>query len=128
MWGVHCWARGFEEAGWRFVVLLTLRQGYVEMMVTESKLPKHANEVYTIWAYRLFEEQFTKFLEYCQGLVVYNKGEHVYEMHKRSLKDNLPRSKRLLKTTRLYEDEVIKLKTLKRRRMVRNSFISYVSF
>ncbi|KAI5683046.1 hypothetical protein M9H77_04274 [Catharanthus roseus] len=40
------------------------------MMVTESKLLKHANEVYTIGAYRLSEEQFMKFLEYCQGLVV----------------------------------------------------------
>ncbi|KAI5681144.1 hypothetical protein M9H77_02371 [Catharanthus roseus] len=38
-------------------------------------------------------------------------------MHKRSLKGNLQRSKRSLKTTRLYEDEVIKLKTLKTRRM-----------
>ncbi|KAI5668725.1 hypothetical protein M9H77_18578 [Catharanthus roseus] len=45
-------------------------------------------------------------------------------MHKRSLKGNLQRSKRSLKTTRLYEDEVIKLKTLKTRRMVRDSFVS----
>ncbi|KAI5677571.1 hypothetical protein M9H77_08521 [Catharanthus roseus] len=39
-------------------------------------------------------------------------------MYKRSLKGNLQRSKRSLKTTRLYEDEVIKLKTLKTRRMM----------
>ncbi|KAI5668842.1 hypothetical protein M9H77_18695 [Catharanthus roseus] len=39
------------------------------MIVTESTLLKHANEVYTIGAYRLFEEQFMKFLKYCKGLV-----------------------------------------------------------
>ncbi|KAI5652976.1 hypothetical protein M9H77_30163 [Catharanthus roseus] len=39
-------------------------------------------------------------------------------MHKRSLKDDLRRSKRPLKITRLYEDKVIKLKTLKTRRML----------
>ncbi|KAI5661678.1 hypothetical protein M9H77_21001 [Catharanthus roseus] len=38
-------------------------------------------------------------------------------MHKRSLKCNLHRSKRSLKTTRVYEDEVIKLNTLKTRRL-----------
>ncbi|KAI5649766.1 hypothetical protein M9H77_35771 [Catharanthus roseus] len=43
-------------------------------------------------------------------------------MHKRNLKGNLQRSKRSLKTTRVYEDQVIKLKTLKTRRMVRDSF------
>ncbi|KAI5648558.1 hypothetical protein M9H77_34563 [Catharanthus roseus] len=45
-------------------------------------------------------------------------------MHKRSLKHDLQRRKRSLKIARLYEDEVIKLKTLKIRRMVRDSFIS----
>ncbi|KAI5662263.1 hypothetical protein M9H77_21586 [Catharanthus roseus] len=45
------------------------KEGYVKMIVTESKLLKHANEVYTIGAYRLFEEQFMKFPKYCQGLV-----------------------------------------------------------
>ncbi|KAI5676268.1 hypothetical protein M9H77_07218 [Catharanthus roseus] len=40
-------------------------------------------------------------------------------MHKRSLKGNLQRSKRSLKTTRVYEHEVIKLNTLKTRRLVR---------
>ncbi|KAI5648304.1 hypothetical protein M9H77_34309 [Catharanthus roseus] len=44
-------------------------------------------------------------------------------MHKRSLEGNLQRSKISLKTTRFYEDEVIKLKTLKTRRMVMDSFI-----
>ncbi|KAI5668840.1 hypothetical protein M9H77_18693 [Catharanthus roseus] len=39
------------------------------MIVTESTLLKHANEVYTIGAYRLFEEHFMKFPKYCQGLV-----------------------------------------------------------
>ncbi|KAI5652604.1 hypothetical protein M9H77_29791 [Catharanthus roseus] len=43
----------------------------------------------------------------------------------RGLKGNLQISKKSLKTTRLYEDEVIKLKTLKTRRMVRDSFISW---
>ncbi|KAI5669369.1 hypothetical protein M9H77_19222 [Catharanthus roseus] len=43
-------------------------------------------------------------------------------MHKRSFKQ---RSKRSLKTIRLYE-EVIKLKTLKARRMIRDSFIGYL--
>ncbi|KAI5649865.1 hypothetical protein M9H77_35870 [Catharanthus roseus] len=43
-------------------------------------------------------------------------------MHKMSLNGNLQRSKRSLKTTRVYEDEMIKLKTLKTRRMVRDSF------
>ncbi|KAI5681143.1 hypothetical protein M9H77_02370 [Catharanthus roseus] len=38
-------------------------------------------------------------------------------MHKRSLKDNLRRSKRSQKTTRVYGDEVIKLNTLKTRRL-----------
>ncbi|KAI5648785.1 hypothetical protein M9H77_34790 [Catharanthus roseus] len=45
------------------------KEGYVEMIVTKSKLLKNANEVYTIGAYRLFKEQFMKFPEYCQGLV-----------------------------------------------------------
>ncbi|KAI5673360.1 hypothetical protein M9H77_13724 [Catharanthus roseus] len=40
-------------------------------------------------------------------------------MHKRSLKGNLHRSKRSLKTIRVYEDEVIKLNTLKTKRLVR---------
>ncbi|KAI5671876.1 hypothetical protein M9H77_12240 [Catharanthus roseus] len=53
---------------------------YVQMMITKSKLLKHANEVYTIRAYRLSREQFMKFLEYCQGLVVYNESEHVYKV------------------------------------------------
>ncbi|KAI5661212.1 hypothetical protein M9H77_20535 [Catharanthus roseus] len=56
------------------------KEGFVEMIVTESKLLKHANEVYTIGAYRFFEEQFMKFSEYCQELVVCNEGEHVYEV------------------------------------------------
>ncbi|KAI5661906.1 hypothetical protein M9H77_21229 [Catharanthus roseus] len=42
-------------------------------------------------------------------------------MHKRSLKDNLQRSKMSLKTTRAYEDDVIKLNTLKIRRLVREN-------
>ncbi|KAI5661896.1 hypothetical protein M9H77_21219 [Catharanthus roseus] len=54
-------------------------KGIVEMMVTESKFLKHANEVYTIEAYRLFEEQFMQFPEYHQELVVCNEGKHVYE-------------------------------------------------
>ncbi|KAI5680828.1 hypothetical protein M9H77_02055 [Catharanthus roseus] len=54
------------------------KEGYV-MMVTESKLLKHANEVNIIGAYMLFEAQFMKFLEYCQELVLCNEGEHVYE-------------------------------------------------
>ncbi|KAI5662672.1 hypothetical protein M9H77_21995 [Catharanthus roseus] len=41
-------------------------------------------------------------------------------MHKRNIKGNLQRSKISLKTTRFYEDEVIKLNTLKTRRMVRD--------
>ncbi|KAI5668626.1 hypothetical protein M9H77_18479 [Catharanthus roseus] len=55
-------------------------EGFVKMTVTESKLVKHANEVYTIGAYRLFEKQFMRFSEYCQELVVCNEGEHVYEV------------------------------------------------
>ncbi|KAI5680755.1 hypothetical protein M9H77_01982 [Catharanthus roseus] len=42
----------------------------------------------------------------------------------RSLKENLQRSKRSQKTTRFCEDEVIKLKIVKTRRMFRDSFIS----
>ncbi|KAI5657081.1 hypothetical protein M9H77_25874 [Catharanthus roseus] len=58
-----------------------------------------------------------------------NKGQeemNVHEedkernMHKRSLKGILHRSKRSLKTTRVYEDEVIKLNTLKTRRLVKD--------
>ncbi|KAI5675672.1 hypothetical protein M9H77_06622 [Catharanthus roseus] len=52
--------------------------------------------------------------------------ENEHKMHRRSLKDNLRRSKRSLKITRLYEDEVNKLKTLKTRRIVRDSFIRYI--
>ncbi|KAI5658116.1 hypothetical protein M9H77_26909 [Catharanthus roseus] len=40
------------------------------------------------------------------------------KMHKRSLKGNLQRSKISLKTTTVYEDEMIKLNTLKTRRIV----------
>ncbi|KAI5649568.1 hypothetical protein M9H77_35573 [Catharanthus roseus] len=43
--------------------------GHIEMKVLELKLPQHANRVYTIGAYKLFENQFLKFLEYCQRLV-----------------------------------------------------------
>ncbi|KAI5650119.1 hypothetical protein M9H77_36124 [Catharanthus roseus] len=43
-------------------------------------------------------------------------------MQKRSLKGNLKRSKRSHKKTRVYEDEVIKLNTLKTRRLVRGIF------
>ncbi|KAI5671395.1 hypothetical protein M9H77_11759 [Catharanthus roseus] len=48
-------------------------------------------------------------------------------MHKRSLKGNLQRSKRSLKTTRFYEDEVIKLRTLKTGRILKDSFIREAS-
>ncbi|KAI5663849.1 hypothetical protein M9H77_23173 [Catharanthus roseus] len=41
------------------------------------------------------------------------------KMHKRSLKGNLQKRKISLKTTRVYEDEVIKLNTLKIRKIVR---------
>ncbi|KAI5681898.1 hypothetical protein M9H77_03126 [Catharanthus roseus] len=55
------------------------KEGYIEMIVTKLKLLKHANEVYTIGAYKIFEEQFMKFPEYYQGLVVCNEREHMYE-------------------------------------------------
>ncbi|KAI5682076.1 hypothetical protein M9H77_03304 [Catharanthus roseus] len=42
-------------------------------------------------------------------------------MYKKSLKGNLQRSRRSLKTSRFYENEVIKLKTLNTRRIVRDS-------
>ncbi|KAI5676360.1 hypothetical protein M9H77_07310 [Catharanthus roseus] len=45
------------------------KEVFSETMVTESKLLKHANEVYTIGACRLFEKQFMKFPNYCQELV-----------------------------------------------------------
>ncbi|KAI5678705.1 hypothetical protein M9H77_09655 [Catharanthus roseus] len=45
------------------------KERYVEMMVSESKLLKHANKVYTIGAYRLFEKYCMKFPEYYQGLL-----------------------------------------------------------
>ncbi|KAI5661784.1 hypothetical protein M9H77_21107 [Catharanthus roseus] len=70
--------RGFDKAGWRFasignkhligVVFVSewksnanmkdfcCKEGYVKMIVTESKVQKHANEVYTIGVYKLFEE------------------------------------------------------------------------
>ncbi|KAI5677324.1 hypothetical protein M9H77_08274 [Catharanthus roseus] len=44
-------------------------QGHVEMKVLDSKLLQRANRVYTIGAYKLFENQFMKFPEYCQGFV-----------------------------------------------------------
>ncbi|KAI5683444.1 hypothetical protein M9H77_04672 [Catharanthus roseus] len=53
-----------------------------------------------------------------RGTWFYKKNK---KMHKRSLKGNLQRSERSLKATRFYKDEVIKLKTLKTRRMVRDS-------
>lgn len=55
-------------------------QGHVEMALPNSKLLQHANGIYTIEAYLLFEEQFMKFPEYCQGLVLSNDGQHVYEI------------------------------------------------
>ncbi|KAI5683611.1 hypothetical protein M9H77_04842 [Catharanthus roseus] len=48
-------------------------------------------------------------------------------MHKKSLDDDLQRSKRSLKITRLYEDEMTNLKTLKTKRMVRDSFMRFVA-
>ncbi|KAI5671639.1 hypothetical protein M9H77_12003 [Catharanthus roseus] len=47
-------------------------------------------------------------------------------MHKINLKGNLQRSKRSLKTTRVYEDEVIKLNTLKTRRLVRRKDLLFL--
>ncbi|KAI5648970.1 hypothetical protein M9H77_34975 [Catharanthus roseus] len=52
--------------------------------------------------------------------------QEMRKMHKKSLNDNLQKSKRSLKITMLYEDEVIKLKTLNTRRIIRNSFIRYL--
>ncbi|KAI5669119.1 hypothetical protein M9H77_18972 [Catharanthus roseus] len=46
-----------------------------------------------------------------------DEEEKEQKMHKRSFKGNLQRIKRSLKTTIFYEDEVIKLKTLKTIRM-----------
>ncbi|KAI5671584.1 hypothetical protein M9H77_11948 [Catharanthus roseus] len=51
----------------------------------------------------------------------FEKNEEEQKMHKRSLKGNLQRSKRSLKTTRVYEDEVIELNTLKTRRINKRS-------
>ncbi|KAI5670585.1 hypothetical protein M9H77_10949 [Catharanthus roseus] len=50
-----------------------------------------------------------------------DEEEKEQKMHKRSLKGNLQRSKRSLKTTRVYKDEVIKLNTLKIRRIVKEN-------
>ncbi|KAI5673043.1 hypothetical protein M9H77_13407 [Catharanthus roseus] len=61
-------------------IFFCCKEGFVEMMVTESKLLKHANEVYIIGEYRLFEEHFMRFPDYCQELVVCNEGEYVYEV------------------------------------------------
>ncbi|KAI5671585.1 hypothetical protein M9H77_11949 [Catharanthus roseus] len=47
-------------------------------------------------------------------------------MHKRCLKGNLQRSKRSPKITRVYEDEVIMLNTLKTRRIVRGILVSII--
>lgn len=55
-------------------------QGCVEIVLPDSKLLQHANGVYNIGAYMLFERQFMRFLEYSQGLVVSNNGKHVYEI------------------------------------------------
>ncbi|KAI5671255.1 hypothetical protein M9H77_11619 [Catharanthus roseus] len=49
-----------------------------------------------------------------------DEEEKDQKMHNRSLKGNVQRSKRSLKTTKLYEDKVIKVKTLKTRRMLRD--------
>ncbi|KAI5673365.1 hypothetical protein M9H77_13729 [Catharanthus roseus] len=73
--------RIFDEvvSKWRSIVNVEdfrYNQGHVEMKFPDSKLSRHANRVYTIGAYKLFENQFLKFLEYCQGLVVCNDGEH----------------------------------------------------
>ncbi|KAI5677708.1 hypothetical protein M9H77_08658 [Catharanthus roseus] len=54
------------------------KQGHVEMKVPDSKLLQHANGVYNIGTYRLFEDQFMNFLEYCQELLAPNDGEHVW--------------------------------------------------
>ncbi|KAI5671661.1 hypothetical protein M9H77_12025 [Catharanthus roseus] len=61
-----------------------------------------------------------------QEMVEEGQSSRKQKMLKRSLKKNLQRSKRSLKTTRFYEYEVIKLKTLKTRRMLRYSFIRYL--
>ncbi|KAI5657585.1 hypothetical protein M9H77_26378 [Catharanthus roseus] len=45
-----------------------------------SQMSKHANGGYTIGVYKRFENQFMKFPEYCQGLVVSGNGEHIYEV------------------------------------------------
>ncbi|KAI5652373.1 hypothetical protein M9H77_29560 [Catharanthus roseus] len=59
---------------------------------------------------------------------LHGKISNIQEMmYKRSLKGNVQRRKKSLKTTRLYEDEVIKSKTLKTRRMIRDSFIRFVA-
>ncbi|KAI5653537.1 hypothetical protein M9H77_30724 [Catharanthus roseus] len=53
------------------------------------------------------------------------KISDIQERVMRSLKHNLQRRKRSLKIKRLYENEVIKLKTLKTRRMVRDKETSF---
>ncbi|KAI5663661.1 hypothetical protein M9H77_22984 [Catharanthus roseus] len=55
----------------------------------------------------------------------FSRNEEEQKMHKRSLKGNLQRNKRSLKTTRFYEDKVIKLKTLKTRRMINSKTSSW---
>ncbi|KAI5657669.1 hypothetical protein M9H77_26462 [Catharanthus roseus] len=50
------------------------------MALHDSELLQHANGVYTIKAYMLFERQFMRFPEFCQGLVVSNDCEHVFEI------------------------------------------------
>ncbi|KAI5649661.1 hypothetical protein M9H77_35666 [Catharanthus roseus] len=47
------------------------------------------------------------------------KARTKQKMHKRSVKDNLQRNKSSLETTRVYENEVIKLNTTKTRTIVR---------
>ncbi|KAI5661780.1 hypothetical protein M9H77_21103 [Catharanthus roseus] len=62
---------------------------------------------------------------------VYNIQERFYieeqKMHKRSLNGNLHRSKISLKTTRVYEHEVVKLNTLKTRRLKISLELNFLS-
>ncbi|KAI5662104.1 hypothetical protein M9H77_21427 [Catharanthus roseus] len=65
------------------------------------------------------EDQSSRSMTQIMDMVASSKTVKEQTMNKRSVKGNLQRSKRSLKTTRVYEDEVIKLNTLKTRRIVR---------
>ncbi|KAI5668018.1 hypothetical protein M9H77_17871 [Catharanthus roseus] len=112
----------FEDIGWG--PLHTINELYYPEMIHEfyanlhkGRIQKKRNITYQ-WVISMVSGRDIFFDDRLLNTILETPDDE-QKMPKRSFKGNLQRSKRSLKTTRIYEDEVIKLNTLKTRRIVR---------